>query len=158
MKIKIVKKPDFIKRKDHLYKLTQETINKVTTLGKVLGFKSMRKWRIPNAELDLVWYVDVPFKFSLFAKYDNKCPVAAFEIETSGRTEKHLKGDIVNLILFPTFLSVIILLKEGYNTRDTTITYKGNKKTVEQLSKVLTGGKVQVWDIEDIDKLLKEKP
>ena len=143
-------------RKDQLKNLTKDIIDKLIILGERFGFKSWSKWRIPNAELDFVWYIDVKGNTYLFKDTENCCPVAAFEIETSGRTEKHLKGDVTNLLLFPTFLSVIVLLKEGYNPEETIMTYKRNRKTVEQLSKRLSGGRIQVWDKEDINNLLKE--
>lgn len=139
-----------------LTQLTEEVVNKITELGELFGFKTKTKWRTEGAELDIVWYVDVKSKSSLFKEFDNKCPVAVFEIETSGRTEKHLKGDVVNMMLLPTYLSVIILLKKGYDPENTTITYLQNKETVKQLSQKLTGGKLLIWDIDDINKYLHD--
>jgi hypothetical protein len=74
--------------------------------GQKLGLKTEREWPIPMGRIDLIWYLELPV--TLPQAEVNKIPVVGFELETSWRTRKHIKGDILNLQTISLPVGIII--------------------------------------------------
>jgi hypothetical protein len=74
--------------------------------GEKLGFKTQREWPIPMGRIDLIWYLELPV--ALPQTNVKIIPVVGFELETSWRTRKHIKGDILNLLTASLPVGIII--------------------------------------------------
>ncbi len=77
-------------------------------LGSQLGFQTQREWPVSMGRIDLVWYKEIPFVIPQTTI--NKIPLVGFEIETSWRTRKHIKGDIQNLQALKSPLGIVLQL------------------------------------------------
>ena len=69
-------------------------IDLLESYGNRLGFQTQREWPVPLGRIDLVWYKEI--QIMLPQTETTKYPLVGFEIETSWRTRKHIKGDIIN--------------------------------------------------------------
>lgn len=93
-------------------KLYNENLKKyLRIIGAKLGFESEREWKTELGSIDIVWYKNLIYPL---INGEKKLPIVGFEIESSSRTRKHLKGDILNLISLSPSLGVIILIEKGY--------------------------------------------
>jgi hypothetical protein len=63
--------------------------------------------------IDVVWLWDGPEIFPA------RLPLVGFEVESSWRSRKHIKGDLVNLLELQPALGVIVLLGEGADVEST---------------------------------------
>ncbi len=59
-----------------------------------MGFTTVTEYAVPGGRLDMVWLWDPPSPIPGVA---GAIPIAGFEIESSWRTGKHVKGDLLNL-------------------------------------------------------------
>jgi hypothetical protein len=75
-------------------------------IGNVMGFNTQREWKIQMGRIDLVWLVNL--QAALPQSKLTQIPVVAFELETSWRTRKHIKGDILNLEAINVPIGVLI--------------------------------------------------
>jgi hypothetical protein len=73
-------------------------------------------------------------------------PIVGFEIESSWRSRKHIKGDLVNLQDLRPLVGVIVLLGEGPEVEST-------RRFASQLVD-RPGTRIVVWSEEDVDALL----
>lgn len=127
-----------------LSKLAEETLQLLEVIGTKLGFSSDRGFPSWVGNLDLVWYIER----SLPGFESAKIPIVGFEIETSWRNRKHMKGDIYNLQEVHPALGVIILLRKGF---DDETKLKGLLGAVKKYAQ--RAGFIQVWTEDEIDKL-----
>jgi hypothetical protein len=81
---------------------------------------------------------------------DEALPIAGFEIESSWRTRKHIKGDYLNLADLGAALGVIILLGDG---EDVDATRRFASILVDR-----PGPRILVWSGRDVDLLMQETP
>jgi PII-like signaling protein len=72
----------------------------------------------------------------------------AFEIETSWRTRKHIKGDIFNLLYLKPSLGVIVLCLEGDEKVE-----RLRRSVKEYLNRMGLSGSIVVWSEGDVDEL-----
>lgn len=79
--------------------------------GQRLGFMTQREWPIFLGRIDLVWYKELPIQ--LPQTKTNKIPLVGFEVETSWRTRKHIKGDILNIQTLKAPLGIILQQTSG---------------------------------------------
>ena len=91
------------------------TINRqLTTLvleaGRRLGFEVASEYPIPGGRLDIVWLCRPA---APLPNFDGAIPVVGFEIESSWRSRKHVKGDLLNLQDAGVALGVIVLAGSG---------------------------------------------
>ena len=105
--------------------------------------------KIEGGEIDHVWFID----FGLTPPYfGSKIPIIGFEIETSWRTRKHIKGDIFNLITLNSAFGVVLFLKAGFRNESQ---FKGNIDAARRYTESFDGRrKIFVWSEEDVNNLL----
>jgi hypothetical protein len=93
-----------------------------------------------GGRVDLVWFYNLKAEIP---NLGNKLPVIGFEIETSWRTRKHIKGDIFNLLELSPSCGIILFLNEGFNDDSK---FRGNteaaKKYVRGISSIR---RILVW-------------
>jgi hypothetical protein len=100
---------------------------------------------VQGGRLDVVWLLRPA---ATIPGVDGALPVAGFEIESSWRTRKHIKGDYLNLADLGAALGVIVLL--------------GDSEEVDATRRFATilvdrpGPRILVWSERDVDMLMKE--
>jgi hypothetical protein len=121
----------------------QRIISLLFDAGRRAGLIPEREYPIPGGRIDVVWLWKGPPSFP------SLLPVVGFEVESSWRTRKHLKGDYANLVDLQPALGAIVLLGEGEDV----------ESTRRFLRKMLDGcpGRIEVWSEEDV-KHLAESP
>lgn len=118
----------------------------VTTLlveaGRRFGFHPQVEYRVPGGRLDVVWSWKpadpIPGLTDSF-------PVVGFEVESSWRTRKHLKGDYLNLADAGVSFGVIVIA--GVEPRD---------ESLRRFARSLVdrpGPKMAVWTVHDVHRL-----
>ena len=116
--------------------------------GQKLGFLIRREWHVPMGRIDLVWYQELPVVLPQLAS--NHIPIVAFEIETSWRTRKHLKGDILNFqILQPVIGIIVQQTGPDDDPRQVDGLVRNTRKYLQTLSK----SSLMVWTDADIQSL-----
>lgn len=110
--------------------------------GVDLGFTVRREYPVPGGRLDLVWLL--PALEALTG--DRPAPVAGFEIESSWRSRKHLKGDYLNLHDLGAAVGVLVLLGDG---DDVEATRRFARAMVDR-----PGPRILVWSEEDVRRFL----
>jgi hypothetical protein len=80
-----------------------------------MGFTAVTEYAVPGGRLDVVWLWEprTPIPGVVGA-----IPVAGFEIESSWRTQKHVKGNLLNLQDAGVALGVIVLADADADARD----------------------------------------
>ena len=140
------------KRREELSSLKKDVLNKLESIGERLGFISEKEHRTEMGIIDFDWFVD--------KSYFKRIPIIGFEIETSWRTRKHLKGDIMNLLSLSPAIGIILLLKSGFSNIgdfEKEADFKGNLKAVEKYAKSFGGvSKILVWTEDEVNKLYNE--
>jgi len=118
--------------------------------GRRLGFEVVKEWRTDiGNRIDLVWARPMPPKFPGLTD-NNLLPVVGFEIETSWRSRKHIKGDIFNLQDLSPSLGVIVLCCSANDTPQEIESLRSAAKRYI----VKVGLRILVWSDSDVDKLL----
>jgi len=146
-----IKKEDAPNRASSLVEIYNEVIEKLQRIGKKLGFKAENGVRIEGGEIDHVWFIDFGTALPYFG---SKIPVIGFEIETSWRTSKHIKGDIFNLITLNSAFGVVLFLKAGFRNESQ---FKGHIEAAKRYAESFGGRrKIVVWSEEDINNLLMQ--
>lgn len=113
--------------------------------GRRLGYQVATEYPVQGGRLDVVWILHVPKVFG-----DHPPLAAAFEIESSWRTRKYLKGDYLNLFDAGAAVGVLVLLGEG---EDVEATRRFAEVLVER-----PGPRILVWSEADLKQLLDESP
>lgn len=88
----VTEEKDEFERTSSLTDIYNEVIQKLEWIRTKLGFKPENGVRIEGGEVDHVWVIDFKTKLPYFG---SKIPIVGFEIETSWRTRKHIKGNIL---------------------------------------------------------------
>lgn len=136
-------------RTTSLTDIYKENIQKLQIIGNRLGFKPENEVKIEGGEVDHVWFIDFGVSLPYFG---SKIPVVGFEIETSWRTRKHIKGDIFNLLALNSAFGIILFLRQGFQSESQ---FQGNLNAAKRCVKTLEGGKkILVWSEKDIDELM----
>ncbi len=91
----------------------QRILTLLETAGQHAGLKVQREYPVVGGRIDLVWLWNGPSVFPAVL------PLVGFEVESSWRTRKHLKGDYLNLVDLQPALGVIVLLGEGEDVEST---------------------------------------
>lgn len=95
-----------------LANLKKKWLKMLIEIGDKLGFVASPEVATNGGRVDFVWFYDLKTEIP---NLGNKLPVIGFEIETSWRTRKHIKGDIFNLLGLSPSCGVILFLSEGFN-------------------------------------------
>lgn len=125
-------------------------------IAEALGFEQKTEYQLikkddfaigKGGEVDFVWLKKIPL-------VEQPVPVVGFEIETSGRASKHLKGDVYNLFCLHSALGVVLFIKEGF--ADSKL--EGAKAAVKRYSELLfRNARILTWTDEDVEKIDAEK-
>jgi hypothetical protein len=138
---------DFDKASD-LNKLKQQCVNKLEKIASRLGLNQEEEVATNGGRVDLVWYHT--FK-SATSKIGPRLPLVGFEIETSWRTRKHIKGDIFNLLELSPALGIILFLSEGFKKSSK---LRGNVDAARRYAKGFSGlSRVVVWTDKDVEEI-----
>ena len=111
-------------------------------VGKEMGFTAVTEYAVPGGRIDIVWLWEPPTPIPGVV---GAIPVAGFEIESSWRTRKHVKGDLLNLQDAGVALGVIVLA--GADARDESL-----RRFAESLVD-RPGPRVVVWTHDDVRAL-----
>jgi hypothetical protein len=125
----------------------RRVLEALATKGVELGFTVAREYPVQGGRLDLVWLLAVT---SAIPGVDAPLPVVGFEVESSWRTRKHLKGDYLNLHDLGAALGVIVPLGEG---DDIDATQRFAQAMVDR-----PGPRVLVWSEAEVQRLVTGKP
>jgi hypothetical protein len=129
--------------------IEESVADRLAKYGRQIGFQVQKEWRTDiGNRIDLVWAQRVPPHFPGFAD-GALLPVMGFEIETSWRTRKHIKGDIFNLQDLSASLGVIVLCT-GPN--DSPGEIQSLRAAAERYIKKL-GLRIHVWSDAEVDRL-----
>ena len=124
-------------------KLNSELTRLLFEAGQRWGYQVETEYRISGGRLDVVWKQSVPM--SPFA-----LPIVGFEIESSWRTRKHIKGDYLNLVDAGVSLGVIVLA--GDTLKDESL-----RRFAETFAE-RPGPSIVVWSTADVIALSEVNP
>ncbi len=110
------------------------------------GLRAVTEYPVPGGRLDVVWLWK-PNDGSEIPGVELELPLVAFEIESSWRTRKHIKGDLMNLQDVCPLVGVIVLLGEGPDV-------EGTRRFASQLVD-RPGARVVVWSEQDVEALVR---
>lgn len=82
-------------------------------VGLAAGLKVEFEYPVVGGRIDVVWLWEGGPRFPV------RLPLVGFEVESSWRTRKHIKGDLLNLIDLQPALGVIVLAGEGADVEAT---------------------------------------
>lgn len=105
------------------------------------GFRAQTEYPVPGGRVDVVWHWH-----SAIPGVEGDLPIVAFEIESSWRTRKHIKGDFVNLQDACPLIGIIVLLGEGDDVEST-------RRFASQLVD-RPGSRIVVWSEKDVEALI----
>jgi len=126
--------------------LNRELTGMLVESGRRLGFEIALEYPVRGGRLDVVW---TWAPSSPFPGLERPVPVVGFEIESSWRTRKHVKGDLLNLQDAGVGLGVIVLA--GTDPKD-----EGLRRFAELLVD-RPGPTVLVWTAEDVRALAEQR-
>lgn len=86
--------------------LNLELTGLLVDTGRAMRFDVRTEYPVPGGRLDVVWMWSPP---TPIPGVEAALPVVAFEVESSWRTRKHVKGDLLNLQDAAVSLGVIVL-------------------------------------------------
>jgi hypothetical protein len=121
----------------------RRVINALSAKGAELGFTTVCEYPVQGGRLDVVWLLPAT---TAIPGVGGPLPVVGFEVESSWRTRKHLKGDYLNLHDLGAALGVIVLLGDG---DDVEATRRFAQAMVDR-----PGPRVLVWAEQDVHQLL----
>lgn len=107
-------------------------ISALVEAGSRLGLGTELEYPVLGGRIDVVWLWEGPGSFPA------RLPLVGFEVESSWRSRKHIKGDLVNLLELQPALGVIVLLGEGPEVEST-----------RQFARDMVGrraSRIEVWD------------
>jgi hypothetical protein len=107
------------------------------------GLSSATEYAVPGGRIDVVWLWRAT---SPLPGVEQELPIVGFEIESSWRTRKHIKGDLLNLQDLRPLVGVIVLLGDGPEVEST-------RRFASQLVD-RPGTRVVVWSEADVDALI----
>ncbi len=84
----------------------------ISQMGERLGFAVDNEYAITGGRLDVVWKSELFHGFNV-----DYVPVVGFEIESSSRTRKHIKGDLLNLLDAGVSVGVLVIAGDGPRER-----------------------------------------
>src|SRR3954463_10287368 len=126
--------------------LNRDLTQLLTQAGRNFGFDVVLEYPVRGGRLDVVWTWAPP---SPFPGLEGPVPVVGFEIESSWRTRKHVKGDLLNLQDAGVGLGVIVLA--GTDPKD-----DGLRRFAEVLVD-RPGPTVLVWTADDVRALAEQR-
>jgi hypothetical protein len=126
--------------------LNRELTNLLVEAGSRFGFDVVLEYPVRGGRLDVVW---TWAPSSPFPGLEHPVPVVGFEIESSWRTRKHVKGDLLNLQDAGVGLGVIVLA--GTDPKDVGL------RRFAALLVDRPGPTVLVWTANDVRALAEQR-
>lgn len=127
-------------------KAGQAAINTLVESGRALDFAVEVEVPVPGGRIDVVWFLSDKG----FPEVLGRLPAVAFEVESSWRTRKHIKGDYPNLFELGPSLGLILLLGVGEAVAST-----------RRFARALVdrpGPRIAVWSAADLEALAHGGP
>ena len=125
--------------------LKRKYADKLEQIASKLGLIQAKEVETNNGSVDFVWYYALQESVSQIGE---KLPLVGFEVETSWRTRKHIKGDVFNLLELSPALGVILFLSEGFKEESK---LNGNVSAAKRCVAVFSGiSRIVVWTSKDI--------
>ena len=128
---------------EHVSQLGERAISSISERGKQLGFEVETEVPVQGGRIDVVWFLrGLPLPDTII-----RLPMVAFEVESSWRTRKHVKGDYLNLADLGASLGVILLLGGDENV-----------ESLRRFARVLVdrpGPQIVVWSDAELDELVR---
>jgi hypothetical protein len=121
----------------------RECIRQLTDAGSRRGFRVETEYAVPGGRIDVVWLLRPA---EPIPGVEDSLPLVGFEVESSARSRKHVKGDFLNLLALQASLGVIVML--------------GNSADVESVRRYAIHeagrwwGRILVWSEKDVAALL----
>jgi hypothetical protein len=123
--------------------------DRLVAYGQRLGYQARKEWRTElGNRIDVVWAQDLPTDLAAMTSQP-LLPVVGFEIETSWRTRKHVKGDIFNLQDLGAALGIIILCQ---GPQDSPVEVASLRRATQRYVAKL-GLRILVWTEADVQRL-----
>lgn len=116
----------------------RRVIDMLMAAGREIGLDVQPEYPVVGGRIDVVWLFRTPL-------LPEALPVAGFEVESSWRTRKHLKGDYLNLLDLQPALGVIVLLGEGADVEST--------RTFARQMVDRRPGRMLIWSKQDVEAL-----
>lgn len=123
--------------------LGREVVSTLIERGHEFGFDASTEVPVRGGRIDVVWF----FPNLILPGVTDPLPAVAFEVESSWRTRKHIKGDYLNLFDLGASLGVIVLLGAGEEVASTRRFAQG---LVDR-----PGPRVAVWSEAEVDALVQ---
>ena len=120
----------------------RQAIAVIMQAGIACGLEVATEYPVQGGRIDVVWLWNPPGSIPGIA---GPLPIAGFEVESSWRTRKHLKGDFLNLADLSASVGVIVLLGDGPKVEAT--------RTFAQTMVNRPGVRMLVWSQDDLDDL-----
>jgi hypothetical protein len=127
--------------------LNRELTLLIVAAGSHMGFEAQTEFPVAGARLDVVWLWTPP---APIPGLQDPLVVAAFEIESSWRTRKHVKGDLINLQDVGPALGVIVLA--GADPRDDAL----RRFALNLVDR--PGPRILIWTEDDVRSLAAGEP
>jgi hypothetical protein len=120
----------------------RRVVEELSVKGSELGFVVQREYPVTGGRLDVVWLLPT---LDALPGVGRPVPIVGFEIESSWRTRKHLKGDYLNLYDLGASVGVLVLLGDGDDVEST--------RRFAQNLVARPGPRVLVWSEQDVKNL-----
>jgi hypothetical protein len=121
----------------------RRVVEALVAKGVELGFRVQQEYPVQGGRLDVVWLIS---ELEALPGTAGPPPVVGFEVESSWRTRKHLKGDYLNLYDLGAAVGVLVLLGDG---PDVEATRRFAQTLVDR-----PGPRVLVWSEDDVQLLV----
>jgi hypothetical protein len=121
----------------------KRVIDALLAAGRRSGLDVQSEYPVVGGRVDVVWLWPSP-------TLAEPLPVAGFEIESSWRTRKHIKGDYLNLLDLQPAVGVIVSLGEGAKVDSTRIFAR---QMVQRRP-----GRMHVWSEAEVESLAAGAP
>jgi hypothetical protein len=112
--------------------------------GRAVGLSVEFEYLVPGGRIDVVWLWEGPERFPV------RLPLVGFEVESSWRTRKHIKGDLLNLMDLQPALGVIVLAGSG---RKVEATKEFARSLVQRHA-----SRIEIWDEAQVKALATGRP
>jgi hypothetical protein len=109
--------------------------------GRAVGLAVEFEYPVPGGRIDVVWLWEGPERFPV------RLPLVGFEVESSWRTRKHIKGDLLNLMDLQPALGIIVLAGDGPKVEAT-------KKFARSMV-MRHACRIEIWDETEVAALAK---
>jgi hypothetical protein len=116
--------------------------------GEARGFRVQTEFPTESGRIDVVWLTDT---LKALHGCPEWVPVVGFEIESSWRTRKHVKGDLHNLVELGASVGVIVLLG-GADERLPSLVAHAQQLAERSASRIL------IWTDDDVQALSDARP